>query len=329
MRLTNSKFWLIIIIVSTIIIYFNYKGFTKKNNYTFERIIKHTEIPIHKCFDDFNTENTVISNNSISSFSLSKKNEYSIKVKYFNNEKTKNILLNLPNIYEDIVDENIFYISNFSIYKKTNEKTIKITPDKLNVIKFIIINDNILILGEYKKNNNEYVLGFFILKNNTLNLIHELHRHPTSKKEIMSLTYSGFFMKQKDKIFYTCYNYSGIYIFNSNINITYNKKIKTKDNTPLPSIVKNGKYLNYNRYNSFSTNKGVLYLSDYIFIISDRIKERGLVIDKYTINGKYLSSIGISNNTITNKDVYQMYTINNNLILLTSKGTFCLNYKNF
>lgn len=197
--------------------------------------------------------------------------------------KNSNVLLcNLNEIY---------YANNYLLYRFEieTEKSVQIADSKLKIFSLKTIpnsKNKLLCFGEYKVNES-FITGFFIVDVNTkqikISKIIEENKETSMPKN--ALIFAGYFNLnyEKTSLAYTCNKYSKIYLFDKNGFST--NELKTSDNSPLPEILtnENGDSF-YSRGATWTTNMGVFFKKDRIFIFSIRAKEDfKLIIDEYSI----------------------------------------------
>ena len=109
----------------------------------------------------------------------------------------------------------------------------------------------------------------------------------------MVTMYAGCFQKtDSNSIVYTCERNPNIFFFNENG--VFEKGLSTKDNTPMPKIIKNSKNIYfYSRDGSRYTNSGVFMDKKNIFVFSmaSKFKDK-IIIDQYSKETrKYIQSL--------------------------------------
>ncbi|GIQ61313.1 hypothetical protein Flavo103_44480 [Flavobacterium collinsii] len=93
--------------------------------------------------------------------------------------------------------------------------------------------------------------------------------------------------------------------------------IKTKENVSNPEIVEFNNVFGYKRGFTFSTNIATFIDQDNVCILSERCEESNtVVIDKYSlVTGNYLSSFQLEKLGKNNKEINNIFQINDKIIL--------------
>ncbi|SOU86488.1 hypothetical protein [Tenacibaculum dicentrarchi] len=320
----NIKFWLALIIISTIIIVLKNLDFKQDKKHIFQRSFANN-ISIKKIRKQNIKKNTFIAvndslvctynfNDSINIFKIYNKYiEKIIDSFEFSNPKTRQI--------SSFNRNNLLFIDKFNLYNySTDKKNIKQYPlGKLKVISSFLLDknaSNILVLAELEK-NNLFNTGFFIINtaNNDIVSAHIIKKNNKSAKLKNSLIYSGKFSRHKNTISYVCNKTPEIFFFNNKG--IYLKQITTKDATPKPKIVSNKTGMFYDRGNTFNTNNGIFKKGNNIYIFSSRTKDsKNIMIDIYSYDlSKYLSSIKFPYQNKTSTDINNISLVNNSLFL--------------
>ena len=246
----------------------------------------------------------------------------------FSNKNFKKLILHSSaNVL--LVDENyVIYSYKKELYQLNLKNDLTIKSKLKNVdISFIISlgesSNRYLFFGEVFE-NNAYETGFFILDmvNNKIVKSKMLQTNNNSYKPEIVTMYAGIFQKTgKNSIVYTCEKNAKIFLFNGNG--FFEKELTTKDNTPVPSVIKNSnnEYF-YSRKGLQYTNSGVFMDNKNIFVFSmastfiDKI-----IIDQYSLETmKYIQSFKLDYNNFNSNDIANVIIDNKKVIIRFEQG---------
>lgn len=238
----STIFWLFIIALSGIVIFFrNFENTVSKKKFLFNRNYT-TSISLKKVSEYAIAENNVTTNQGI--YNLLKTNNNSESVNYeidfmnFYGKKDDVVKLSLPIGYHiDYCDDTkAIMIDNFKLKLYSYEhKTISLIPiNNLKVFGFFPVNNsngNLLVLGEYKTQKQDYITGFYTINesSNKVELVHAVETNKTDHSIDNALIYTGKFTDLGiGKIAYTCDKYSKIFFFK---NGNFTNEFQTNDNS--------------------------------------------------------------------------------------------------
>lgn len=329
----NTKFWVLIIFGSLIIIFLKSYKFNFKKDYYFDRnitktsILKPIKIPI---LDSIKNHDFILAtDNIITVYESQLPQNNSINIKQYDIIKktiVKNFKTTLPiGTISFVNNDNLFYIDKFQLLSKNiiSNKISSISKLNLKIFNaFPISNINeYIILGEIKMAGLTKVA---FIKYNTITNISKVIREininneGTNRNFLMS---NGVFSKNSNYITYTFNKSSKIFVFNKNGNFI--NQINTKENVPNPEIIEFNGSFGYKRGATYSTNIATFIKNDDVYILSERINEdKKIIIDRYSLkNGKYKNSFALNNTEYGNKKVNNIFQIGN-LIIINSSSDF-------
>ncbi len=188
-----------------------------------------------------------------------------------------------------------------------------------------------LCFGEAKDKHNNYNTGFFIIdiSNNTYLYSKIIQTNDYSICPENALMYSGTFTYNSDTpnniISYCCDKYSSIYFFDENG--YFIKELKTKENLPLPQILKNSKGDSfYGRSGTWSSNSGMFMNENEIFVFSTRSDFfTKIIIDQYSFKTlEYKNSFKLIYNKSNSNSIRNVYKLKNKILI-----GFEFNYASF
>ena len=242
----------------------------------------------------------------------------------------------LPNNFNIILcNQNKLFYSNkliLNCFDFDSKKTIKYRFKDLKIISLKFITETkYLCLAEAKNKQNNYNTGFFIIdiSNNTYLCSKILETNSYSICPENALMYSGTFSYNMDTpnkiISYCCDKYSSIYFFDCNGNFT--KELNTKENVPLPQILRNTKGDSfYGRSGTWSTNSGMFMNDDDIYVFSTRSDFfTKIIIDQYSYKTlEYKNSFKLIYNKSNSNSIRNVYKLKNKILI-----GFEFNYASF
>jgi hypothetical protein len=251
----------------------------------------------------------------------------------FISKTTKSALL--PNRCNIILcDKNrLFYTLEFKLFEydfatKTSRE-IKLKNFKAFSLKSLSndkYNTKFLCFGESFV-NGKFCTGFHIIDIDSTSIITSkvLQNSRITSMPKNSLVYTGCFTTSYDKsvISYCCDKYSKIYFFDSNGN--YIKELITKDNVPLPKILKNQEGNSfYSRGGTWTTNLGMFIKNDGVFVFSGRSKKENtiikggskIIIDQYSYNTlQYVQSFKIDYNNLNSRNITNVFIAKDKIVV--------------
>lgn len=321
----NTKFWLALIIISTIVIVLKNFNLKQSKRYIFQRSYQNNttlKIESQQRFE----KNTFLAIND--SLICTYKFSDSLNIFVIYNKSFEKMIkrfdfsnLNFKQI-SSFNENSVLFIDKFRLYNySVNKKNISKynTLENLKVFSSLILDkraSNILLLAELK-NKNSYETGFFIFntKNSKITTSRIIEVNDKSAKIKNTLIYSGKFNKHNNITSYMCDKTSDIFFFDKNGG--YLKKINTKDSTPKPKTVSSDIGVFYDRGNTYNTNNGILKEYDNIYIFSSRTKDtNNIVIDIYSYDtGKYVNSIKFYYKNKTSVDINIVSIIDDNIFI--------------
>lgn len=242
----------------------------------------------------------------------------------FSNQEIKKLILP-KNINVILFNKTkLFYTLRFELYEYNYDTNIS---RKINLNKFKAFSlkripnteDKFLCFGE-SFNGNKYTTGFHVIdfKNDNSVVSKSFEVNNISKMPENELRYSGKFCNLNDNgmIAYCCDKYSRIYFFNQNG--VFIKELKTKDNSPLPEILKNDRGDSfYSRGGTWVSNFGLFVKNDNVFVFSGRTNEKlNIVIDKYSFSKlSYENSYRLNYNNLDSRCIKNVFEQKNKIIL--------------
>jgi hypothetical protein len=239
----------------------------------------------------------------------------------FSDKKHKTIKLPDSNVL--LVDENNILYSHGSILHVLNLKTSKISKSKIKNVNIL----NIISLGNLPNKylffggaiiNNVQKIGFFVIDliDNTISESKIIETNTTSFRLDIVTMYAGCFQKTVDNsIIYTCERNPKIFMFDE-FGIFYNVLI-TKDNTPMPEVIKDSNgYCTFSR-KSWFTNSGVFLDKENIFVFSlvSKIQDK-IIIDQYSKKtNDYIQSFKLDYNNFNASDIFSVVMCKNGITI--------------
>lgn len=242
----------------------------------------------------------------------------------FENKSIKEAILPSSSYLLFYASNKIFYSLKFNLFaydfRLRNSKEIRIDSFKVFNIKLLPgSGSKFLCLGEYLI-DDKYVTGFYVVDINSkeIELIKGMQFNYKSKILENFLIFSGDFSNnfEGNEMAFFCDKYSKIYFFNNNGG--YVKELNTKENVPLPKILTNDKGDNfYSRGDTWSTNRGVFFNKESIFVFSGRSEfETNIVVDEYSFkNLKYNKSYRLNYNNYDSKSIANVNVNKENVII--------------
>ncbi len=314
----NSKFWIVVIAISLLIIFFKFEFlFLGERKYIFERnIIPKTMFSRTDRKEIVNTEGLVkLTNELICFYSELKQNATRVTYYDLNTfQKVKQFDFSDTDFSQVLYfnKESLFFTKNFILhhYNIQNKTTERIPIKDFKVINIISLNNNstqLLLFGEKKVSDLEFKTGFYIFDVITrqMKLSKVINTNRESKAIENLLMYSGRFNKEDNIVNYFCDKYSEIYFFDKDGQ--FQKTIQTKDKTPKGKIINNEHGYYYDRGETYSVNLEVSVFGDHVFVFSCRTKRdehKAIMIDVYSLSTKeYLYSHRLFYNHKTSFDV--------------------------
>lgn len=194
-------------------------------------------------------------------------------------------------IHPDLNPIILFLSKDYCLYTDKWRLYLNNTPiaENMRVINAIRYNENeIVLLGE-SSTGNLGTFGFFILdlKKQQVREVYSLQTDKISNFPKHFLQYEGNFKILNSKVVYINKKSSNGWIIDNEKILEFH----TKDNTPLPSVIKYNENYFYERGKTFNANANFYLTKNFICVFSSRIKNKNeIVIDFYNYQGKYLNS---------------------------------------
>ncbi|MDP5201278.1 hypothetical protein [Flavobacterium sp. DG2-3] len=314
----------------------NLANSSSKKNYYFERaFVKNDFLKFSKTISKLNDKSDFLMN--VNSDSLLVEKEllenvnstvfYKLYLSDLNFEKKNSKDVDLPSNADMklCTNNSLFYIQKFKLY---NYNLISKNRKEINLENFKIVsllplkdsNNKFISFGELLK-NEVYYTGFFIIdtKFSTVDLLKTLSESKESNVISASLQYSGSFSYNSDNglLAYFCNKYSKIYFFSSQTG-SYKKVLTTKEDVPLPKILKNNKGDSfYARGTTRNTNMGFFLKNGNVFVFSARSPlESEILVDIYSSDSfKYEKSIKFFYKNFDSKSIEIVMLKDNKIVM--------------
>lgn len=329
------------IAIFTSILFLNISNSSSKTNNYFERKFSNLEIlKFDKEFEklDKNSTNELFyTNNSIveGKFKDVRGSKKIFNLFFsdcsFTNKKNRNILLPVDSNILLIDNKSVIYICKSKLYKLNLETNVTNETKIKNVdISFVVSIDEssnkFLFFGEMFE-NNMYKTGFFVLNvsNNSIIESKVLHANKKSYSPEFIVMNSGFFQKLGDSsIAFTCDKNSQIFLFNENG--VFVKMFNTKDNTPMPKVIKKSDSYFYSHAGLNFSNSGLFVNKDNLFVFSMASKYSDkIIIDQYSKSTlRYIQSYKLDYKSNNSSKIDNVFIDKNKIIL-----KFKFNYASF
>lgn len=319
--------------IFTIVIFLNLSHSNSIKDYSFNRKFSKNEILKFE-----NKYNLLGNDNTYQLFSSTRESIVEGKLKEFESEESNYDLffsdgsfsnkthkvLKLPISNVLLIDKNYtIYSHNKNLYQLdlATNFSIKTTVKNINVCSIIRLYNmpNMYLFFGGAFLDNTYKTGFFVLDmlNNKI-IESKIIQSDSASYRLDTITmYAGYFQKTADNsLIYTCERNPMIFIFNSK-GVSY-KEIMTKDNTPMPKIIKNSRNMYFFSHDgSTYTNSGVFTDNDNLFVFSMASKFRDkIIIDQYSKKTKkYVQSYKLSYNNYNSNDIANVIIDKDKLIL--------------
>jgi len=319
--------------ILTTILFLNYSNSDSKKDYSFDRKFSNNEIlKFDNSYDLLSNDNSyqlfnstgesIVEGKSIET--ESKESQYDL---FFSDGSFSNKIhktLKLPDSNVLLIDKNhAIYSHEKNLYQLdlANNSSIKTTIKDINICSIISI-DNIpnkyLFFGGAFLDKT-YKTGFFVLDMLHNKIIESkiIQTDSVSYRLDTVTMYAGYFQKTVDKsLIYICERNPMIFLFNKNG--VLDGDLKTKDNTPMPKIIKNSKNMYFfSRDGSTYTNSGVFTDKENLFVFSmaSKLKDK-IIIDQYSRKTKeYVQSFKLNYNNYNSNDIANVIIDKEKLIL--------------
>lgn len=193
------------------------------------------------------------------------------------------------------------YVDNLPAFKAMADSSAKVPslqrmfPSAIDAM--ILVDGRYLVLDmSYSDSTGSFA---FFIKNKQRSgqhitdslMIVSLHQDSYHLKQERFLAYEGHFTNASGFITYTFYHCPWIYVFMQDG--TFITVIQTKDNVPLPTIIRYKEYFFYKRGATFNSNQASFCDGLYVYVISYRVPSAidNFLVDIYDLSsGRYVGS---------------------------------------